>query len=281
MFQRITAERKYYDTRMYLGITYTNASNGHLAMTPLHLHLIIPRGEEKERYPLLLYVGGGGFRVSKPESHLPELNYFAKRGMVVASIEYRTTANVGFPKQIEDVKTAIRFLRGNARRYQIEPDRIFVMGGSAGAYLAAMAGLTGGSLVLKGTDYPDVDDAVSGAVCLYGLYDLEEIVEKGKGNPTILPIQLFLGDGVKEQAAKASPVNYIGTSGCKKIPFLLLHGTDDSMVPYEQSVLFYEKLIESGYDADLILLEGETHAGETFSQPDIQKRELDFFNQQR
>lgn len=97
--------------------------------------------ESRTRKPALVWIPGGGWRGADKNMMLGEMSEFAKAGFVVASIYYRSSAQGHWPAQIIDVKTAIRFLRANAEKYEIDPERIGVFGRSAGAHLAAMAAM--------------------------------------------------------------------------------------------------------------------------------------------
>ena len=275
MIQQRSVSRVRYDTRMYCGITYTQARTARAMALPLQLHLISPIGGG-ERFPLLVYIGGGGWRISAPDRHLPELAFFAENGFTVASIGYRTTAHDGFPAQIEDVRTAIRFLRLHADQFHIDPEHVYVCGGSAGAYLAAMAALTGGRPKFRGAEYPDIPDTVSGAICLYGIYDFPKLMvtlstEKNTEGQAV--VWEFLKNQDMLTLIEASPTYYIAADS---VPFLLLHGTEDRLVPHQQSILFHDQLTQSQVPAELVLLEGAGHASPDFSQPEIQSLELEF-----
>lgn len=276
MIQQLSVSKTRYDMRMYCGISYTQAQTAHVMALPLHLHLIAPTGGGSERFPLLVYIGGGGWRVSAPERHLPELAFFAENGFAVASVEYRTTAYDGFPAQIEDVRTAIRFLRLHAGQFHIDPERVYVCGGSAGAYLAAMAALTGGQPQFRGTEYPDIPDTVSGAIGLYGIYDFPQLMvtlstEKDQERQTI--VQQFLKKQDMLTLIEASPTYYVAANS---VPFLLLHGTEDRLIPHQQSILFHDLLTQSQVPVKLVLLEGAGHASPDFSQSEVQRMELEF-----
>lgn len=273
MIQKIQVDRQRYDTRLYCGITYKNTAGNSLAL-PLHLHLICPVGQESERFPLLIYIGGGGWRVSNPERHLPELAFFAEKGFVVASIEYCTTANGIFPEQIIDVRTAIRFLRSHAEQFKIDPECVFLMGGSAGAYLAAMAGTLAGTTDFQGTEYLEQSDGILGTICLYGLFDFCKLNQDvPNASNSMVPVQLFLSSKDEEILRRSSVTTYVGRT---KTPFLLLHGDHDEMVSYHQSEYFYQQLVNAGISAELYLISGGRHASEEFSQPEVQNIELNF-----
>ncbi len=276
MIQKQSVSKTRYDMRMYCGIPYAQVQTAHAMALPLYLHFIAPVGSTGERFPLLIYIGGGGWRISAPERHLPELAFFAENGFAVASVGYRTTTYDAFPAQIEDVRTAIRFLRLHADQFCIDPEHIYVCGGSAGAYLAAMAALTGGQAKFRGRMYPDIPDAVSGAICLYGIYDFPKLMvtlsteENTEGQAIV---REFLKGQNIFTLTEASPTQYITANS---VPFLLLHGTEDHLAPHQQSILFHDLLTQNQVPAELVLLEGAGHATSDFSQPDVQNMELEF-----
>ena len=121
----------------------------------LKLSVLLPNGNSEQKLaigkddpredhspkPALVWIPGGGWRGADKKLMLGEMSEFARAGYVVAAMYYRSSAQAKWPEQIKDVKTAIRFLRANADKYEIDPDRIGVMGRSAGGHLSAMAGM--------------------------------------------------------------------------------------------------------------------------------------------
>ena len=98
---------------------------------------------ENEKLPLLIWLCGGAFQVMDPDVWIPQWTEFARKGSVVASVEYRTANEAPFPAALEDVKAAIRFLRANASCFGVDPEKVFVGGESAGGCLACLAGVYG------------------------------------------------------------------------------------------------------------------------------------------
>ncbi len=268
---------KRYDTRLFCNLAYTHRSTDNSPDAALYFHLIMPTGKKGEKFPLLVYIGGGSWRTSKPERHLPELNFFAQKGFAVASIQYRTTESSSFPAQIEDVRTSIRYFRSHAEDYNIDPEHIFVMGASAGAYLAAMATILANKPTFRGDSYPEVSDRIDGAICLYGIFDFSMYMKSIEGDwDKALPIRLFIPQYTPDALHRADAETYI--TG-KTAPFLLLHGTADMIIPYQQSSHFHDLLEKAGSDVSLYLLNYAKHASEEFSQPEVQKIELSFMEQ--
>ncbi|MFA7190461.1 MAG: alpha/beta hydrolase [Sphaerochaetaceae bacterium] len=227
--------------------------------------------------PLVINVGGGAWKSSTPWVHTPELTYLANHGYIIASIDYSTINFDIFPAQIEDVKCAIRFLRKNAAKFGADPDRIAIMGDSAGGQLAALAGLTGGSGLFTVGDDLDVSDEVAAVVDIYGPTDFEEILKDSDGLNDIYLEYLGAHNPalVKRNARLASPVNYVR----KDAPaFMILHGTADTMVSPKQSRELYDKLTAAGAEAELLWLEGADHADRDFVQTETLEAVLAFLD---
>lgn len=270
------------DVLFYTDIVYANRMNEwKQAVYPMKLHLMKPFTdmEEDRLYPLLIWVGGGAWKASTPFRHIPCLSYFARQGFVVASIDYRVSGMDCFPAQIRDVKAAVRFLRLHAQEYGIDADRIAIMGDSAGGHLSALAGTSGDAETFGTEDFPGISCKVQAVVDLYGPSDFFEM--PGKDSPEIgalwqTPESLLFGGHIsarEDMAKAASPLTYIDKD---TPPFLIFHGTEDSVVSIHQSELLYDALIKAGVEADLYELEGANHATPHFVQKRVQELILDF-----
>jgi acetyl esterase/lipase len=165
------------------------------------------------------------------------------------------------------VKCAVRWLRANAPKYNIDPNRIGALGGSAGAHLVALLGTTSGEKRWEGSGgNPDQSSAICAMVCLSGPYDLslgyrDSVHQNSKEGGAVRGMLEALQGGPLEQKpaqyAAASPMTYASRD---TVPALLTHGTADPLVPIEQSDLFYAKLKSAGANVELIRIEGAGHA---------------------
>ena len=175
--------------------------------------------EDHSPKPALVWIPGGGWRGTDKNMMLGEMSEFARAGYVVASIYYRSSAEGHFPDQLIDVKTAIRFLRANAAKYEIDPERIGVFGRSAGGHLAAFAAMNTED-GCQGTEYKEYSDKVQACCNMFGPTDIVanmEIEEKKFADPKFRwhSVEethggaLLGGDPatMKERAKDASPVN--------------------------------------------------------------------------
>lgn len=241
--------------------------------------------------PVILWIPGGGYRGADKNLMVPEAKYLADAGYAVASMYYRGSGEQVFPAQIIDVRTAIRFLRANAAKYNLDPLHIAAMGRSAGGHLAALAGMN-----LTGYDTGEWQDYSSEvqAVCdMFGPVDvpycLDKEAEAMENNPHYRwktleethPGALIGGDPatMRERSKEASPTYLIGKSS-KIAPMLIMHGGIDRHVPAAVSEKFYNALTEAGYGAqtDYYFIPEADHGSDEFFQPETQEVILDFFD---
>lgn len=129
----------------------------------------------KEKLPAIVFVTGGGFINANKDNGIQLRMHLAEAGYVVASIQYRVAPTAKFPQPLEDVKASIRYLKAHADQFGIDPERVGIVGGSAGGYLTAMAATTSGTTTFDKGENLNVTSDVKAAVDLYGLSDLTRI----------------------------------------------------------------------------------------------------------
>jgi acetyl esterase/lipase len=194
---------------------------------------------------------------------------YAEAGYFSASVGYRLSPEAAFPAQIHDCKCAIRFLRGHAKRFALDPGRIGVVGWSAGGHLAALLGTSGGVRELEGDGgWPGVSSRVQAVCDYFGPADFTDWMtghEWGAWNEDAKRAVLGLfGDARRNRPAAArmaSPVTYASKDDP---PFLIIHGTADPIVPFRQSELLREALRKAGVEAGLVTVEGAGHGDASF-----------------
>ena len=219
----------------------------------LKLNLFHPKGDEKNHTAVLL-LHGGAWRfgdIAMMEQFGLEL---ARHGFVAVAPEYRLLGEAPWPAQIEDVKSAIRWTRAQAQALDIHPDRIAVQGFSAGGHLALLAGGTPGLPAFQGAgDHENVSDQVAAVVSFFPVIALS-VEKQGPGG---IPASVLFGESASEaQAVQASPLTYVSAA---YPPTFLLHGTDDTLIPYHDSLQMFEKLQQKGVAVELHLYPGHTH----------------------
>jgi len=203
------------------------------------------------KYPLIVFVQGSAWRKQNCYQAIPMLSVMARKGYVIAGVEYRASDDAPFPAFLQDVKSALRFLRVNAGTFGIDPERVAVWGDSSGGHAALMLGLTAGMEEFITADNRDVSDAVSVVVDYYGPTDVTKINDTPRdpmyaADKANIPEDILFRGTVAEHpeiAQPGNPLNYVSED--KDIPpIMIAHGDLDSMVPFNQSVLMYQKLIE-------------------------------------
>src|SRR6185503_5739455 len=241
----------------------------------LQLNLARPK-VQAGKSPAILCIHGGGFRAGKREGWDARCKLLAEEGYVAATATYRLAPKYPFPAAVEDVKAAVRWLRANADKYSIDPDRIGVVGDSAGGHLAQFLGVTGGVAQFEGDGgNPGVSSRVRCVVNYYGPSDLTKSYGKSVDAAEVLPLWLG-GDATKEHRRHilASPLYWVTPSAA---PTLLLQGTEDKYVNHEQAVWMHERLKAAEVEVELISLEGAGHGFKGADADRAWKAALAFF----
>lgn len=237
------------------------------------LAMDIVRPKTKGPHPAVVAIHGGGFRAGQRTSYLPLCIRLAQRGYVAATVSYRLAPRHQFPAAVEDVKAAVRFLRGNAKKYDIDPMYIGATGGSAGGHLALMLGLTGAMRIFEGSaGHLDQSSAVQAVVNYYGPTDFTESYGKSVDAAQVLP--MFLGGDLlhnRKAHIAASPLYYVTPQSA---PILTVHGTRDAYVNYEQAAWLTSKLVSAEVETELETISG---AGHGFKGPDAERAEARLF----
>ncbi len=217
------------------------------------LRLDVYRPVDPGPWPVVVMAHGGGW-VGGDRTHLAALaRTAATSGLVVYNADYRTIQLGGAnPATFEDIACAVRYARATAQQYGGRPDRLALLGYSAGGHLAAVVALAGDAFsgdcaVDQGSALPEVFVGVSGP------YDSDEFQ---------LPLALFFGgtiDEVPEAWAAGNPYSYVGEN--PQLIVRLFWGQEDPLVPARFASDFESALTEAGYDVELTLVPGADHTG--------------------
>ncbi|MEO0808430.1 MAG: alpha/beta hydrolase [Cyanobacteria bacterium J06643_4] len=222
------------------------------AETPLFLDLYQPPLANNEaagtqRYPTVVMIYGGGWSNGSSTDNESLGRWLAAKGYVVVAIDYRHTPDFRFPAQIEDVKTALSFVLDRADEYEIARDRISLIGWSAGAQLAMLAGFE--------ADSP-FTDSIKSLISFYGPVNLAAgYSDPPKPDPLDVKQVLlaYLGgtpDELPDAYAAASPITYVQAAEPDALPpTLLVYGGRDHIVEARFGQYLYEQIIQSGNQA--------------------------------
>jgi acetyl esterase/lipase len=224
--------------------------------------LYLPKGLAKA--PALVAIHGGGWQIGSRAFYNYWGPFLARHGYAVFAIEYRLGKPGVYPAAVYDAKAAIQFVRAKAATFDIDPDRIGLIGDSAGSHLAALLALAGDQFTTAYRDDPNAATPanVKAVVAFYGVYDMmaqweHDLTARPRDNIT----EKFLGVSPTENRRvffDASPISY-ATVG-NKTRFLLIHGTNDDIVdPPSQSGAFLTALTRAGLFVRRIVIPGAGH----------------------
>jgi acetyl esterase/lipase len=224
----------------------------------LELDLARPKNA-KGTSPAIVCIHGGGFRAGNRQHHDRLCLQLAQRGYVAVTPSYRLAPAHQFPAAVNDVKAAVRWLRANAAKYGVDPERIGATGDSAGGHLALFLGLTGDVKSFDAAEGANIDQPsrVNCVVDVYGPSDFTKSYDKSVDAAEVLP--LFLGGDLKTARHRhilASPLYWITPYAA---PTLAIHGTQDANVAHEQAEWLVDRLKGADVEAELLTLEGAGH----------------------
>jgi acetyl esterase/lipase len=228
----------------------------------LKLDVIRPKQENPEPRPCIVWIHGGGWQNGNKNSGTVRLGGLVSSGNYVGvSVGYRLTDVASWPAQIHDCKAAIRWVRANSKKYNINSDKIGVWGSSAGGHLVSLLGTSGDVAEVEGENgTPGVSSRVT---CVVDFCGPSDFLAFGKSNPRLndpgSPVFKLLGGPLadkQDEAQQASPVTYVTKDDP---PFLIMHGTADKTVHISQAERLHAKAKEAGINVTFVKIEGGSH----------------------
>jgi len=265
----------------YTDVAYASTSSAQ------KMDIYLPTGSGP--FPVVVIIHGGGFLSGDKSGQEYNAEAVVAKGMAVGRINYRLSSEAKDPAQIEDCKAAVRFLRANATKYNLNPDKIGSWGASAGGNLSAMLGTSSGVTELEGANLGNsgFSSKVIASVDWFGPINFLTMDAEATAlgftittNSSTSPESKLMGAAVQtipDQIAKANPTTYITSDDAA---FFIQVGSMDRNIPYTQSLNFYNalKTIKGSTDVSYELLDGAGHGGSQFSATSNMAKVTAFFS---
>lgn len=234
----------------------------------LTLDLYLPLGVT-EKTPCILVIQGGGFRPQDGKRFRPFAEDLAQNGFAAALISYRGVPRNNYLDSMSDCKAAVRFVRKVSGDYNIDSDRIGVMGRSAGGTLAILLAVSGGEAELEGKGgHAEYSSRVQAAVGISGVYDFvgrfqdeDQLKIQGNAAKKLESNGVWIGEPFDPQSRlwlQASAIQHLDAGDP---PILLLHSKNDNIVPWLQSQDFYRKMQQKAVPGEMIVTDEGGHSG--------------------
>ena len=268
--------------QVLLNVVYANKENKNL-----HLQIIEPaslEGDDNNKtYPLIMWVQGSAFHKQSLGDHMAHMIEVAKPGFVVAMVEYRYAPEDAFPVQVRDLNTATRFMLEHAAQYHVDKNNYLVWGDSSGGHTVSLATVTEDEQFFSDEDISTLPLHFKACVDFYGPTDISYMnkVPSTQDHVTShsLEGEFFGSKNIYDHpklVQKANPAKHL--HGKKLPPFLIMHGTKDRLVPFEESKLFYEALKANDDQVDFYAVKGSDHGSDAFFTPEALKIVFNFIN---
>ncbi|MBK7629525.1 MAG: alpha/beta hydrolase [Ignavibacteriales bacterium] len=210
----------------------------------LKLDLFIPDSSEKP-IPIVVFIHGGGWRSGNKSFQHPLANEIAAKGFLCASIEYRLSPEAKYPAAVLDIKSAIKWLKKNAERYNADSSKVTLLGCSSGGHLAALCGVTVNLSKFEPNEYlPKISSKVQKVIDLDGILDFTHPAESGKDTSELFPSvgKLWFGQTYKENPSlwiEASPLSYVSENSPEF--FFINSASDRFHAGRDSAVVLFEK----------------------------------------
>ncbi|RNI31530.1 alpha/beta hydrolase [Rufibacter latericius] len=236
-----------------LNIAYAGTQNSRQT-----LDITYPNHSTPPYKTIVLFHGGGWMAGHKQSETIASIFQAVHQGYAVVSVNYRLSGEVKWPKPLHDAKAAIRFLRANSQKYQLDTEKLVVWGASAGGHIAEMLAATNHQPAFEDLSMGNktASSAVQGVVAWYGVADVSTLTDIG-----LPPANKIMGFDVRVEKAKTRDANPLDLVSKNFPPILLVHGTNDKVVPFQQSVDMQKKVNEATGKqlAQLVPFEGASH----------------------
>ncbi|WP_146851063.1 alpha/beta hydrolase fold domain-containing protein [Brevifollis gellanilyticus] len=247
------------------------------------LDLYLPKARKDNKpLPVIVFIHGGGWKAGDKSGGLNNVARFVQSGEYAGvSVGYRLTDEAKWPAQIHDCKAAIRWIKANAKEYNLDASKIGVWGTSAGGHLVSHLGTSGDVKQLEGTLGKHLDQN-SSVTCVVNFFGPENFLSMVRQPSTVdrtkgkdYPEALLLGGAVPDREAVAKEASPVTHASKGDAAFFTAHGTKDPLVPYAQGEEIHATLQKAGVPS---LLQEMTNGGHGFRSPILDERVKQFFD---
>lgn len=252
---------------MKANIVFSTANGEELA-----LQLVKPQWSSGGKgFPLVVFIQGSAWTKPNQFWEIPQLCELVKRGFVVASVTHHSCWQAPAPAFLQDVKTALRFLKVHAEEYDIDKNRVCAWGTSSGGNTALLLGVTADDPSFETEEWIGESTKVQAVVDCFGPADMQRLIANYEGTMPLDDTNILFTLGGRDpekwidNLKVVSPAEYV-VPGRELPPFLILHGDADDVVPYNDSEAMHDKLVANGYQADLVCVKGAPHEGNFWSR---------------
>lgn len=253
-----------------LDIPYANNQNHHQT-----LDIVYPSVAEPPYKTIVVLHGGGWMAGDKQCKSISSIFQATTQGYALVSVNYRLSDEVKWPKPLLDAKAAIRFIRTNASSYKLDAGKIVVWGESAGAHIAMMLAATNGHPAFENLSMGNtaISSSVQGVVAWYGIADISRLP-----NLAVPAANAIMGYDISKNWEKTNDANPIKLVTESFPPILLVHGTNDQIVPFSHSANMHSMVNDATnkLTAELIAFEGAGHGDAVIKSNDNVIQNLDF-----
>lgn len=233
----------------------------------IKLDLYLP-AESNKPHPVVLYIHGGGWEVGYKKLIQPGIIRQVRRGYAVVSIDYSLSFKAKWPVQAHEAKAAVRWIRANAEKFNLNSGCIIPWGVSAGGHIASILGTSHGVELLEGNTEDNKESSeVQGVVSWYGISDFMQMGHGGFYAKIFYQVaSRLMGVNIldhPEAVKNANPITFISPDNP---PFLIMHGTHDRIINIHQSEILHSALLKAGVKSIFIPLDGYAHSDIRFNK---------------
>ena len=229
---------------------------------------------QSQPLPVVIVIHGGGWIAGTKEERVLEMMPYLQMGFAAVNVEYRMAQQSLAPAAVEDCRCALHWVFANAKKFNFDPSRVVLQGGSAGGHLVLMTGMVTTAAGFDRDCFTDQDNVWSAegstshdprVAAIVNWFGISDVLDEIHGPNTKGYAVAWIGDqpNADEVAKRVSPINYVNKDNP---PIITIHGDKDALVPFTQSVRLHKALDAAGVPNEFVPVPGAGHGGFTYEQ---------------